>query len=174
MCATHGDDIDSHVTTYTVEDLHRIKSEHEKWVEEALAAQMPKVGFAELEVICHALLAVPREPSEQYHQTPPADKMARNDLTNDVRFRLELALAKAHEVRSYLMDAADLDPNYAERLRAAFLAEYDHLLAEGLSGDALFLALHDFASVEPSNFDRNAAGLAVLGYFFEACEVFQP
>lgn len=66
------------------------------------------------------------------------------------------------------------DTTFPERLRQGFITEYNSLRdTDGLTGDALFYALVDFTSGSISDLKRQAAGLAVLGYLFECCEVFE-
>lgn len=52
--------------------------------------------------------------------------------------------------------------------------EYERLKnAELMSGDELFNGLLDFASLGATDFKQRAAGLTVLVYLFEKCEVFE-
>jgi hypothetical protein len=44
---------------------------------------------------------------------------------------------------------------------------------EGVEGDILFDELHMFSSMDSNSFEYQAAGLAVLVYLFEKCEVFE-
>jgi hypothetical protein len=67
-----------------------------------------------------------------------------------------------------------VDSQFPERLKAGFVKRYEECLAHEINGDALFETLHDFASSGSSNFERQAAGLALLCYLFQKCEVFEP
>jgi len=66
------------------------------------------------------------------------------------------------------------DVYFGERLKERFVLEYNKLLdEENLEGDDLFNSLLDFASQGTTEFTQRAAGLAVLVYLFERCEVFE-
>ena len=173
LCANHHDLVDAQHNTFTVHDLRQWKENHELWVRTTLAHEMPCVGFAELEVISKALLLMPSEPNVAFSLTEPKEKMIRNHLTDKVLQYIQLGSSKANEVERFVQHTAMLDVQFPERLKAGFVAKYSHLRDEGLDGDALFETLHVFASGGSHDFLRQAAGLAVLVYLFEKCEVFE-
>lgn len=100
--------------------------------------------------------------------------MRKNGLTDKVRLKLTLGLSVFNEVEGFVQSVTRLDPHFPERLKTGFVTRYNDFLAKGISGDALFTALHDFSSSSSSNFDRQGAGLGVLCYLFQKCEVFEP
>ena len=59
---------------------------------------------------------------------------------------------------------------FGMRLKAGFVSEYKRLLEGGLKGDLLFMSLVRFAAGRSGN---ESAGLVVLVYLFESCEVFE-
>jgi hypothetical protein len=151
-----------------------MKDKHEAWVNDQLAEQLPEVGFAELEVVTRGLLAVPDAPTQDLTVVPPREKMARNGLTRPSEFGLSMGLSKAHEVTAFLNHVAAVqDPDFPERLKAGFVDRYRQSVAAGLAGDALYEAMREFAAPPRRPFPEQAAGLAVLAYLFEACEVFE-
>jgi hypothetical protein len=166
--------IDGQSTSYTADELLQIKREHEAWVYSRLEQAAPDVGFAELDVVCSGLLAPPAMPSEPLVPTAPMEKLQRNGLTREVHRRVQVGLAMFHEVETFVESVVKLDDRFPERLRAGFLTQYAQHRQRGLDGDALFLALHDFASAGSNRFERQAAGLGVLCYLFQKCEVFEP
>ncbi|MCU0873430.1 MAG: hypothetical protein MUE50_13900 [Pirellulaceae bacterium] len=174
VCGTHHDLIDGQRSTYTVEELLRIKQEHEAWVYSRLEQATPDVGFAELEVVCSGLLAPPEMPTEPHIPTPPTEKLRKNGLTREVHRRMQVGLAMFREVEKFVESVVRVDDRFPERLRAGFLTQYARHRQHGLDGDALFLALHDFASGGSNAFERQAAGMAVLCYLFQKCEVIEP
>ena len=174
VCGTHHDLIDGQSSTYTADELLRIKREHEAWVYSRLEQAAPDVGFAELEVVCAGLLAPPEMPTEPLVPTAPTEKLRKNGLTREVYRRVQVGLAMFHEVEAFVESVVRLDDRFPERLRAAFVTQYVQYRQRGLDGDALFLALHDFASAGSNSFERQAAGLSVLCYLFQKCEVFEP
>jgi hypothetical protein len=66
------------------------------------------------------------------------------------------------------------DPEFPEKLRAGFGVRYNLLRYDGLQQDALFYGLKNWAAGREPDEPRRAAGLAVLTYLFEVCEVFTP
>jgi len=173
LCATHHDDVDAHDETYTVEMLREWKSEHEQWIKTSLAQEMPKIGFAELEVVCRGILSVQSAPNVDFHVLAPEEKMRKNGLTTNVRFLLEMGYAKIPEVGDFVSHIAKLDYAFPERLVAGFRGEYDRLVQTGIQGDGLFFALQKFASLGSDEIVQITTGLAVLSYLFQTCEVFE-
>jgi len=174
LCGNHHDEVDAQAATFTVETLRQWKAEHEAWVFSRLEQAAPGVGFAELEVVCDALLANAGQPSDQFIPTPPREKMRKNGLSDRLLRKLQLGLSMFSEVEAFVEGFARLSPHLPERLKSGFIARYDDFLAHDIRGDALFEALHDFASSGSSDFDRLTAGLGVLCYLFQKCEVFEP
>ena len=60
-----------------------------------------------------------------------------------------------------------------ELVKMGFVEKYNELTKAGIKGDILFDSLLEFASNRSSGFREQAAGLAVLSYFFETCDVFE-
>jgi len=173
LCPTSHDKVDAQSSTYTVDDLRKIKTEHEAWVSNRLVSEIPQIGFAELEVVAKGISSSPLPVSEDYSSIPPREKMDKNGLTDRVNFLLTIGMSKSSEVRSYIQHISRFDPEFPERLRAGFVAEYESLQSDGLQGDALFESLRDFSAGGDNDFKRQAAGLAVLVYLFELCEIFE-
>jgi len=174
LCADDHDEIDKQKGTFPKETLLAWKREHEAWVMSRLEQAMPGIGFAELEVVCNALLGIPLQPNENFIPTAPAEKMKKNRLSGNLLRKLPLGLSRFTEVEAFIQSFARTDSQFPERLKAGFVKRYNEYLVREISGDALFETLHDFASSGSSNFERQAAGLAVLCYLFQKCEVFEP
>jgi len=51
LCPTCHDKVDVQNNIYTVDDLRRIKMEHELWVRNNLVFEIFQIGFAEVEVV---------------------------------------------------------------------------------------------------------------------------
>ena len=174
VCGPHHDIVDGQESTFTVEQLLKLKSDHQAWVFSRLELATPDVGFAELEIVCSSLLAPPSMPSEPRLPTPPTEKLQKNRLDRDVHRRMQIGLGMFPEVDKFVTSVAQLDDRFPERLKAGFLQNYDMNRQKGLDGNSLFCAMHDFASGGSNDFNRQAAGLAVLCYLFQKCEVFDP
>ena len=83
-----------------------------------------------------------------------------------------MGLTQAKHVAEFIGNSPDA--HFGDRLKEGFVSEYKRLLNEdGLKGDDLFSALLDFASAGKGEFRIRAAGLGVLVYLFEKCEVFE-
>jgi len=167
--------VDDQESTYTVQVLSEMKAAQWRALQSRITNALPRVNFPELKVICDAIVSAPMESSEVSPPTHPVVKMRKNGIeTPEVDFLVRQALGSASVVREFVGRFAQLDQNFPERLRAGFVAEFNAQHAAGLRGDALFVALHSFAASHSSEPARQAAALSVLGYLFEACEVFEP
>ena len=173
LCPTHHTLVDKQVNSFTVDDLKGWKREHERWVRERLSEEMSNVGFAELEILTRGLLNAPAAVSVDFIPLAPAEKMAKNHLTSHVGFELTMGLSKAAEVKRFVSRLALIDQDFPERVKAGFMMEYRRRRELGSEGDALFQGLAEFAAMGRRELRFRAAGLAVLAYLFEACEVFE-
>lgn len=154
-----------------LESLVKEKREKER---EALAREMPSVTFDELEVVTKFILRMQPASSEiNFTLTDITEKMLKNQLTAEVHFLITMGMGKAREVGRFVEHNAILRPDFPEKLTAGFLAEYQKLWSQGITGDDLFESLRKFSSCYSSDFRKEAAGLAVLSYLFEKCEVFE-
>lgn len=173
LCARDHDIVDGQENTYTAPDLRRWKAEHENWVRECLKAEVPLITFAELEIVTKGLLAAPLPEDYSFALTAPREKLNRNGLTEKVNVLVTMGLSKVREVGEFVNFAGQMYPDFADELKSGFVNQYNELKRQGIEGDALFEALHQFASGFSHDFRRQAAGLAVLMYLFEICEVFE-
>ena len=173
LCGTHHDLVDVQPNTYSAADLLKWKDEHEEWVSQRLAKEMPEVTFAELEILLKGILGTASAPSTKFVAPDPREKMKRNSLTDKVLFSLTLGYGKAGEVEDFVEHMALIETNYPERLKTGFVTEYRRLVGKGFNGDSLFESLMEFACGGNQDFRRRAAGLAVLAYLFAKCEVFE-
>jgi len=173
LCPTCHAKVDAHPNTYTVDYLKTIKADHERWVKSTLAATMSSVGFPELEVVAKFIASPPGFPTDDFTITAPREKMAKNRLTSDVGQWITMGMVHSQMVSGYLQKMSIFDPDFPERLKSGFLMAYQGFRAQNLDDDALFEAMMAFAGKGSHEFKRQAAGLAVLVYLFESCEVFE-
>lgn len=178
VCSGHHSEIDDRalIHEYPAEVLFEKKREIEAFVRDTLLWHLKNVGFPELDAVC-SVLALPGEAlvgSKGFHLLDPAAKIRMNDLGPASREQIAWGLGKAAEVGS-IMDLLDRQrrEGVAQVIAANFKAEYYSLWAEGLRGDRLFDAMRGFAFGTHPDAARRAAGLAVLVYLFERCEVFE-
>jgi len=172
VCRDHHKMIDDQPNTFKVEKLHQIKKEHAAWIQENLDNQMVNVTFGELNVITKYLNANQPTLSESYTLIPPKDKINRNNLSPSTKHKIMTGMLQVKKVEHYIDNYPDVE--FGERLKQGFVTEYERLKnEENLSGDELFNSLFAFACRGSSDFREMAAGLAVLVYLFEKCEVFE-
>jgi hypothetical protein len=154
-----------------LKELTKEKREHER---EALAREIPYVTFDELDIVTKFILPMASASSEiSFDLTDIREKISRNSLTEEVSFLLTMGMGKAKEVGRFIEHNAFLRPDFPQKLKAGFVTEYQRLWDAGIQGDDLFEHLRQFSCGNSPDFKRAAAGLAVLSYLFERCEVFE-
>lgn len=173
LCANHHDVIDKQQNTYTAETLFSWKADHEKWIKERLTEELPNIGFLELELVTKAILSGIVEPAENLHLITPKEKIKKNSLSAKIEQLIVMGMVKSKEVESFLKDISKTMPNFPEQMSNGFVAEYNRLREEGLVADELFDAMWVFSSGGSKEFLRQSAGLTVLVYLFQKCEVFE-
>lgn len=173
LCSNHHAEVDGQQNTFDADTLRSWKNQHEEWVEGKLKTAISNVSFAELEIVTRSIVAVPVPPTENFSLISPKEKIEKNLLSERIAQRIRLGMVKAKEVESFVRDAAKLSADFPERISQGFVTKYNQLLEEDLKGDSLFEAMHEFASHGYTDFDHQSAGLAVLVYLFEKCEVFE-
>ncbi len=168
LCPTDHEKIDKNEGDYTTEKLHKIKKEHEAWVQESLMANMPNVTFAELEVVLKFLSSVDVSTIEDLGLVHPAEKIKKNKLSPDVDRLIRMGVSQAGLVRDYLN--RNIDIGFSDRIKSKFVDQYESLKADGLDGDAIFYSLLEFSSGNSMDIKIKTAALCVVAYFFEQCE----
>lgn len=140
---------------------------------ESLAAGMSRVTFDELRVVTKHLSRTKAEAGVNFKLLDPDAKLVKNGLTESTRELLVLGLSKARLVEEYVDSVARFSPHFPNDLTESFVVEYRRLSDSGLQGDELFHRIAQIAcGVEPGE-QYQAAGLAVLTYLFEKCDVFE-
>ena len=163
--------IDGQKNTYTVEKLHQIKREHEKWVLESTENQIVDITFSELDLVTKYLISEQIPTEESYILIPPKEKIQKNELSSSTERLITMDLTQVKQVEQFIDKSPDMQ--FGERLKTGFIDEYKKWKGKGLKGDELFTALLDFARGSEVDFKKRAAGLTVLVYLFEKCEVFE-
>lgn len=117
-------------------------------------------------------IALQPEPRAVDVRLVPADKLEYNQLSQAAAALLKAGMTRSEIVKKYLRGIAD-QTRY-DRMAAAFRSRYQELKGEGLTPDDIFSGLQRFiagqAVASPSH---QAATLAILAFFFEACEIFE-
>lgn len=173
LCPTHHVEVDGQYESYPAVMLIDWKDKHEKKFSGQLTNSISGLGFAELEVAAKALIANTLPPTEGFSTIPPAAKIQKNDLGNSSSMLLSMGAAKSSEVGAVLLQAAQLDPSFPDRLRAGFTKRYNDAKAGGLVGDDLFAEMYDWAAGGGDDSVRVASGLCILTHLFILCDVFE-
>lgn len=172
LCSNHHRKVDGQPNTYSVAVLQQWKADHERWVAERLAVE--EFNSAVLESIITWLTDHSIPASTDY--TPPvfpAEKIKFNNLSAPVQNLITVGLSRVSEVEIYITDRSKLDSKFAERLLAPLLTQYNMLKADGYNSDYVFDDLRQFACGNSPDFSKQSAGLALIAYFFERCEIFE-
>lgn len=170
---------DDHTTVDKVEKdwpaakLYEIKTNHEKQARQAMEEAFADIAFPELRTAISWVSAQPPIHDNAFDLIPPDEKIAKNQLSNGSRHTIAAGLASQATVSAYVEAEAQIDPDFPDRLKAGFLEEYYARRKEGHKGDDLFELMCAFAQRGLRKQADKTAGIAVLVYLFEICDVFE-
>jgi hypothetical protein len=175
LCPTHHTSIDKNPEKYSVALLHEMKEKHEAWVTERVISKVPEVSFAELEILIKGILGKSKETSggSDLVLTKPSDKMDKNNFNEQSRELVKLGLVKSGEVSDYLSKMSTMDADFGDRLKSVITEKYNQFKKEELNPNQILDELRVFCNLGSDNFLFQAAGLSVVVYFFQACEIFE-
>lgn len=173
LCPTHHAIVDKQHDSYPASMLIDWKEGRERHYREGIKDRINDLGFKELEFAAKSLLAAAATENSDYRNIHPTDKIAKNRLGIASEMLLRMGAAKSSECEMVIMKASQLQPDFADRLRLGFVAQYNAMRAEGLVGDALFMALYAWAADVNGDKAREAAGLCILSHLFIVCDVFE-
>ena len=154
LCTDHHTIIDKVEADWPTATLLQLKESHEKQVRQAM-----EEAFA--------------APNGSFDLLAPDEKIKKNALSNGSRHIIAAGLTSRATVGDYVEAEAQLDPDFPERLKAGFLEEYYARRKEGHKGDELFELMCAFAQRGLRRQADRTAGIAVLIYLFEICDVFE-
>jgi hypothetical protein len=166
-------DLRSNEAKFPKEKLREWKAVHQHWLNITIPMQMGRADPAEIKVVCAAVMGDGDVDGAGFVLTDIATKIKKNELSNEVRQQLRMGLAIADRVRGVLNGLANVDPQIPDRTRDGIALKYTEL-RERWTGDELFHKLWTFAAGGQTDSNRRSAALAVLAYFFHACDVFEP
>lgn len=173
LCPTHHTIVDKQANSYTVADLTEWKCVREATTREERVEKIMMVGAEEFEQIIGHLGRQPVRPAtEPILPTDLSTKMAKNNLTSNVRGFLEMGMLRSRDVGQYVRHMAQIDRTFPERLRDTFRSKYDELKAAGQDGDEVFFGILEWA--RQGRGAQEAAVFPVITYLFESCELFEP
>lgn len=173
VCPSCHTKIDAQLNSYSVETLLKYRSEHEEWVAGCVQDEVSNISFSELDVVTKHLISNPGVVSESLTLLPPKEKINKNGLSGAIEKMILVGMTQTGQVSKYVEDMAAIDAGFVDRLVGGFVSEYQRLFAAGIRGDQLFEELMEFSCASASDFKQRAAGLSVLVYLFERCDVFE-
>jgi len=173
LCPLHHSQVDAQTSTYSVEQLKKMKKDHELWANKIWRDNILTVNNTELEIVTRYLMSSPKIVPFERKLTPPKDKLKKNGLSKRTEDLMVWSLAKSEEVGKFIAHMEQITPDFSEKLKSSFVERYEQCKQEGLEGDEIFSELLEMATGPKPDFQRQAAGLAVLTHLFELCEVFE-
>lgn len=173
LCPSCHTKIDKQPNTYPVELLQRYKTEHEAWIIESTKNEVINISFAELDIVTKHLIANQGIRSDSLTLIPLKAKIAKNGLSNPVERMVLIGMTQVKQVANFVEQITAIDSDFTNRLINGFVLEYKRLHEAGIRGDELFEQLIEFSCGGSGDFKQRAAGISVLVYLFEKCEVFE-
>ena len=177
LCSTCHKKIDSlpqGEIDYPVEKLLVIKHNHEAAVKQAISDGFAKIGFSQLEQVTKWITTIPPQlDSIDFTRIDLDGKIEINKLSASSQNIIKQGLCSSTEVNKFIQDISQTEPDFSNKLSAGFKQEYYRLYLEDLQGDELFESMCYFAQKGFKTQAEKSAGLAVLIYLFELCEIFE-
>ena len=173
LCTDHHTIIDKVEADWPVDTLEEMKESHEKRARRAMEEAFADVAFPELQTAVSWVANQAPAPNGSFDLTRPNEKILKNELSNGARHTILAGMAASDTVKAYVEAETQIDPDFPERLKSGFLAEYHKLRYAGHRGDVLFELMCGIAQRGLHRQVDRTAGLAVLIYLFEICDVFE-
>ena len=168
LCPTCHTRVDKHPEKYTAKHLRDMRQRHLNELARTVVRAMPDIEYPELDKVVRYIAAIDIPLEDSYTLVPLEKKIQKNRLS---RKWVKTGLSQASTVSMYMDRHSDAESR--RLIRASFVKRYMELRDEGLDGDDLFMVLWQFASRHEVDPKIQVAGLALLVYLFEKCEVFE-
>jgi len=172
LCCNCHKRVDTEVATYSPEELFDKKAQHEAWVVRTLEEESAAYSYAEIEVLASYLMQNNGSISAlgDYTILKINDKIEKNCLS-DVQNFINMGLSGVEMIENYIN--RNPDANFGSRLTNVMASHYQQLKQQNMATIDIFYLLWDIANGSHDEFNYKAAGLGILVYFFEKCEVFE-
>ena len=172
LCCNCHKKIDTDVESYPAEELFKLKRKHEGKVIKMLAENAPNYSFVELEILAKYLIGTQANMvnKQTYSLLNISEKITKNAL-QDVQGYLNIGLINVETIQDYLN--RNPDPFFANKLTNVIVEKYNELKKQKLDSISIFYELWAYASGQREDYNYKSAGLGILSYFFEKCEVFE-
>jgi hypothetical protein len=172
LCCNCHKKIDTEIDNYSASQLFDIKMKHEAWILESLAEQSAVYSYAEIEVLASYLMQNNGSVSatSDYTILKIKDKIEKNRLS-DVQHFINMGLSGVNTIEDYMN--RNPDANFGNRLTNVVASHYQQMKNRNMEPVDIFYSLWDMTNGNNDDFEYKAAGLGILVYFFEKCEVFE-
>lgn len=172
LCCNCHKIIDTDIDTYSADYLLNLKRKHEIWVMQELETGMMSYTFAELEVLANYIMDVGSrvQGSMSYDLLNIEDKIKKNSL-EEVQGYITTGLMNCEVIVNYINSHPS--PSFSKKLNSIMVSEYQARKIEGKDSLTIFSELWELTSGNRNDFNYRSAGLSILTYFFEECEVFE-
>jgi hypothetical protein len=172
LCCNCHKKIDSDEGHFPPNSLFALKRKHEQNVMHTLKGASIDYTNVELRAITEYLIRENGKASlkSDYRLLHIPEKITKNQLT-EVQGFIDTGLITVARIEDYINRHPD--PSFSERLTDVFIKEYVTLKSGGMDSVSIFNALWDYICYGNVDYNNRAAGLALLVYFFEKCEVFE-
>ena len=169
LCPTHHKIVDDDPITYTADILRQWKRDREneiirKW-------EVAQFSFQELEEIITWLAESTDVPTSNLLLTPIEEKIARNNLSLSTRKLIAIGIGLVGEVENYIKRISKTRPGYAYLLLGPLMTLYGNLKGDGIGNDDVVSELVHFACGHSRNPSKWVAGIVLIAYFFERCDL---
>jgi len=172
LCKNHHKEVDDQSNTFTVAVLRQWKHDLENWVDEQL--RKTEFGYKELASIITWLADEESiQTSIDADLTPIRLKISRNGFSERIANLVHTGVARRGQVKNYVSHQAQIDPRYPKRLLNPLLARYNDLRESTQNSDQVFNGMRQFACGNSTEFELQTAGLVLIVYFFELCDLFE-
>ena len=172
LCCNCHKKIDTDIDKYSVDFLFDLKYKHEMWVMQELESGMINYTFKELEVLANHILDVGSrvQGTMSFDILKIEDKIKKNTL-EEVQGYITTGLMNSKLIVDFINKHPS--PSFSRKLNSIMVSEYQILKKEGKDSLTIFDELWDLTSGNRTDFKYRSAGLSILAYFFEECEVFE-
>ncbi|HCN29438.1 MAG TPA: hypothetical protein DIT64_11950 [Verrucomicrobiales bacterium] len=137
-------------------------------------SEQASIGFEEIRIVLEDIAARVMPANHPVMSVDPS-KLRANRLSDSVQALLTAGMAKTPLVKRFFDEWHA--PTYGERMAKAFTTHYQELKSSSppLHPNEIFHELQQWTGGEkPKSSAQLAAVLAVLAYFFERCDIFEP
>lgn len=172
LCKNHHRQVDVQENTYTVATLKQWKRDLEQWVDEQL--RITEFGYKELAMIITWLADEESyQTSIDVDLTPIRQKVSKNGFSERITNLIRTGVSRRSQVRKYVNLQAQIYRGYPERLLNPLLTRYNDLRGSTDNSDVVFNGMRQFACGNSTEFELQTAGLVLIVYFFELCDLFE-